>query len=49
MIATPKATCMEYMLSKIATTGQNGQFRAPRHTSGGRPAKWWALGLSLGG
>ena len=31
MIATPKATCMEYMLSKIATTGQNGQFRTPRH------------------
>ena len=31
MIATQRATSTEYMLSKIATAGQNGQFRTPRH------------------
>ena len=27
----PKGDLYEYMLSKIATAGQNGQFRTPRH------------------
>jgi hypothetical protein len=29
--ATRRATLYEYMLGKIASAGQNGQFRTPRH------------------
>ena len=32
-----KGDLYEYMLGKIATAGQNGQFRTPRHIS----SSWW--------
>lgn len=38
-----KGDVYEYMLGKIASAGQNGQFRTPRHRRGHRARRWSLL------
>src|SRR5213082_2851015 len=52
-----KGDVYEYMLAKIATAGQNGQFRTPRHIIAtmvelmrpARAASWWRLASTCAG